>query len=82
MTLTNRVMWTVLDLSMLVSIASRFLPQPLEAEWPILEPAGSHHALKHTSIICIPYVMGGGLDLCSQMSLVNASAVTAPADGR
>ena len=37
-TLNNRVMWTVSDLSMLVSIASRFPPGPLEAEWPIHEP--------------------------------------------
>ena len=34
-TLNNRVMWTVSDLSMLVSIASRFPPGPLEAEWPV-----------------------------------------------
>ena len=40
------------------------------------------YTLKHSSICCIPYVMGGGWDLCSQMSLVNASAVTAPADGK
>ena len=34
-TLNNRVMWTVSDLSLPVSIASRFPPGPLEAEWPI-----------------------------------------------
>ena len=32
-TLNNRVMWTVSDLSLPVSIASRFPPGPLEAEW-------------------------------------------------
>ena len=47
-----------------------------------LEPARSYHTLEHSSICSIPYVMGGGWDLCSQMSLVNAFAVTAPADGR
>ena len=37
-TLNTRVMWTVSDLSLPVSIASRFPPGPLEAEWPIHQP--------------------------------------------
>ena len=41
-TLNNRVMWTVSDLSMLVSIASRFPPGPLEAECPIIPPLTIH----------------------------------------
>ena len=31
-----------------------------------IERATSHHALKHPSIICIPYVAGGGWELCNR----------------
>ena len=41
-TLNNRVMWTVSDLSMLGSIASRFPPGPLETECPIIPPLTIH----------------------------------------
>ena len=54
-TLNNRVMLTVSDLSMLVSIASRFLPGPLEAEWPSPSLHPSIHPSIHSSVpSCIP----------------------------
>ena len=46
-TLNNRVMWTVSDLSLPVSIASRFPPGPLEAEWPIPSLHPSIHPYIH-----------------------------------
>ena len=54
-TLNNRVMWTVLDRSLPVSIASRFPPGPLEAEWPIPSciPSTYHRSIHpsiHTSL--------------------------------
>ena len=55
MTLNNRVMWTVLDLSMLVSIASRFPPGPLEAEWPIHEPVFASTRNYRQRIFMSPY---------------------------
>ena len=39
-----------------------------------IEPARSHHALKHPSIICIPYVMGGGWELFIRIRMVTAPA--------
>ena len=41
-TLNNRVMWTVSDLSLPVSIASRCPPGPLEAECPVIPPLTIH----------------------------------------
>ena len=39
-----------------------------------IEPARSYHALKHPSIICIPYVMGGGWELFIRIRMVTAPA--------
>ena len=89
-TLNNRVMWTVSDLSLPVSIASRFPPGPLEAEWPIHEPlfpihtSLSMHECMHrhcvsVSLLSIMLWVAGG-NCVPKVSLVNASAVTAPAE--
>ena len=49
-TLNNRVMWTVSDLSMLVSIASRFPPGPLEAEWPVFASTRNYTQRLHAPL--------------------------------
>ena len=67
-TFNNRVMWTVSDLSMLVSIASRFPPGPLY-------PCILIHTLMHAPTLCIGapafhYIWGGGWELITKSVIV------------
>ena len=94
-TLNNRVMWTVSDLSLPVSIASRFPPGPLEAECPIIPPLTIHQFIPlsihpypcmnaRTDIMyrcpCFPLCYGWRVGIVyTDVSLLNASAVTATA---